>query len=150
MAVDGGYRDWVAQSQIIKFIEIRVHCPYRIHFIDRQDNGLAASQQHGRHLLVRSGKARADICEKHNYIRVAHGNPSLFPHECQDFTIRPRLDAAGVDQGKFPSVPVGFAVDTVPRHAGGILYDGNAPANQLVEQRGFPDVRTAYNSYNRL
>ena len=143
VAVEGGDGHGVPQPQVVELVEVRVRRAGGIHLVHCQHNGLAAAQQHGGHLLVRGGEPGLDVGEEDDHVRVAHGDAGLLAHEGEDFAVGAGLDAPGVDEGKFPSVPVGLAVDTVARNAGGVLHDGDSLPDQLVEQGGFAHVGAA-------
>ena len=144
MAVDGGDGDGVAQAQVIELVEIRVRDAGGVHLVDGQDDGLAGAQQHRGHLLVRRGKARADVAEEDNDGGVLNGDLRLLAHEIQNLAVAPGLDAAGIDEGELPAAPVALAVDAVPGDAGGILHDGKALAGDLVEEHGLAHVGAAH------
>ena len=121
MSVDRRDRNGVAQSQIVKFIDIRALA--LIHLIDRQHHRLSAAAEHGGNLLIRSGHTRLNVAEKHNDRCVVNGNLSLLPHERQNLIVRPGFNTAGIDQRKFPSAPIALTVDTIPCNARSILHD---------------------------
>ena len=121
MSVDRRDRNGVAQSQIVKFINIRALA--LIHLIDRQHHRLSAATEHGGNLLIRSGHARLNITEEHNDRCVVNGNLSLLPHERQNLIVRPGFNTAGIDQREFPSAPIALTVDTIPCNARSILHD---------------------------
>ena len=134
MAVDGGDGDGIAQAQVVELVEIRVRQAGGVHLVHRQNDGLAAAQQHIGHLMVRGSDAGLDVCQKHDDRGVLHGDLRLLAHKAQDLIVGPGLDAAGVHQGEGPAVPVRLPVDAVPGDAGGILHDGQPFSDQLVEQ----------------
>ncbi|MPM76513.1 hypothetical protein SDC9_123511 [bioreactor metagenome] len=57
VAVDGGDGDGVPHSQIVELIKVRVHGAGGVHLIHRQNDGLAAFEQHICHLVVRGGES---------------------------------------------------------------------------------------------
>ena len=150
VSVDGGDGDGVPQPQVIELIEIRVRGPGGVHLVHRQDDGLPAAQQHGGHLLVRGGEACPNIRQKDNHRGGLDGGLGLVPHELQNLAVRPGLDAAGVHQGEGPAAPVGLPVDAVPGDAGGVLHDGQAFSDDLIEQHGLAHVGAAHDGDDRL
>ena len=144
MAVNGRNGDGIAHAQVIELVEIRVHGAGRVHLIDSQDDGLSAAQQHIGNFLVRGGKARLDIREEHDDRSVVNGDLGLVTHEGQDLVIRAGLNAAGIDEGKFPAAPFGFSVNAVAGDTGGILHDGKTPPDELIEQHGLAHIGTAH------
>ena len=50
---------------------------------------------------------------------------------------------AGVDERERAPGPFGVGVMAVARHAGQVVHDGIAMADDAVEERGLPDVRTS-------
>ena len=81
---------------------------------------------------------------------MVDGNPRLFAHEGEDFAVSAGFNAAGVNERKFPPVPVRFSVDAVAGHARRVLHNGNTFPNQFVEQCGLAHVGPPDNRYNRL
>ncbi len=57
-----------------------------------------------------------------------------------------QLQAAGVHERKDAAVPFGVRVEPVAGGAGQILDDGEALADQAIEERRFADVRPAHDS----
>ena len=150
MAVDGGDGDGISQAQVVELVVIRVGDSGGVHLVDSQDDGLAAAQQHGRHLLIGGGKAGLDIRQEDDDVGVVNGDLGLIPHKGQDLIIRAGLDAAGVDEGERPAVPVRLPVDAVPGDAGGILHDGKALADELVEEHGLAHIGAAHDGHDGL
>ena len=53
------------------------------------------------------------------------------------------IDAGGIDQAEDASPPIAEGVQTVTRDAGRVLDDGQAAADEPVEERALTDVRPA-------
>ena len=81
MAVDRRDGDGVPQTQVVELVEVRVYVAGGVHFVHRQDDGLAAPLEHPRHLLVGGGEARFDIGQEYDHVRVADGDLRLLAHE---------------------------------------------------------------------
>ena len=148
MAVDGGDGDGIAQTQIVEFIDVRAAA--LVHLVDSQDHRLAAPLEHGGHLLIGSGHAGLDVAEEHDDRGVVNGDLGLRTHEGQDLIVRPGLDAAGVDEGELPALPVALPVDPVAGHAGSVLHNGQAPADDLIEQHGLAHIGAAHDGDDRF
>ena len=148
MAVDGGNGNGVTQAQVIKLVDVRALA--LVHLVHRQHHRLAAPLEHGGNLLVGGGHAGLDVAQEHNDRGVVNGDLGLRAHEGQDLVIRPGLDAAGVDQGELPALPVAFSVDAVPGDAGGVLHDGQPPADDLIEQHGLAHIGAAHDGNDRF
>ena len=75
------------------------------------------------------------------------GDLDLFERGFDDhvvgFFAAQQADAAGVHERVDAPVPFGLHAHAVARHAGLVMDDGDAPLDDAVEQRGFPDVRAA-------
>ena len=145
VAVDGGDGDGVPQPQIVELVEIRVRRAGGVHFVYCQHDGLSAAQQYICHLVVGGGEPRSDVCQKNDDCGGLNGGLGLVPHEFQNQVVGAGLDAAGVDEGELPPVPVGLPVDAVPGNAGGVLHNGDSPSHQLVEQLGLAHVGPSHN-----
>ena len=144
MAVDGRDSDGIPQSQVVELVKVRVRGAGGVHLVHRQHDGLAAAQQHARHLLVGGGEACTDIRQKDDDGGVVNGDLGLIPHEGQDLVVGPGLDAAGVDKGEGPAVPVRLPIDAVPGDARGVLHNGEALSNEFVEQHGLAHIGPAH------
>ena len=144
VAVDGGHGDGVAQTQVVKLIELRVGGAGGVHLVHCQDNGLLGPLQHSRHLLVGGGHTGLDVRYQDNDSGVVDGDLGLLAHEGQDLVVGVGLDAAGVHQGELAAVPVGFTVNAVPGDAGGVLHNGKTPPDDFVEQHGLAHVGAAH------
>ena len=134
MAVDGGNGNRVPQSQIVKFIKVWVRRTGGVYFVYRKYDGFAAAQQHICHFMVRGGETCADIRQKNDDCGGLNGGLGLVPHKLQDQVIGAGFNAAGIDEGELPPVPVGLSIDAVPGDAGSILHNRDTPADQFVEQ----------------
>ena len=95
--------------------------------------------------MIRGGEARLNVRQKHDNGGVFNGDLSLIPHELQNLVVSPGLDAAGVDEGELPAIPVCLSVNPVPGDARGILHDRKPSADQLVKQHGLAHIRAAHN-----
>ena len=142
--MNGGNGDGIPQAQIVELIEVRVRNAGGVHLVDGQNDGLAAAQQHSRHLLICGGESRADIAEEDDDGGVLNGDLRLLAHEVQNLAVAPGLDAAGIDKGELPAAPVALAVDAVPGDAGGILHNGEALTGDLVKEHGLAHVGAAH------
>ena len=150
VAMDGGNGYRVSKAKVVELVEIRVRQSGGIHLIHRQNDGLAAAQEHSGHLLIRRRQACPDIRQKHNDRGGVNGDPGLIPHKFQNQIIRPGFDAAGVHQGEAPAVPVAVAIDPVAGHAGGVLHNGQTPPDQLIEQHGLAYIGPSHNGHYRF
>ena len=59
------------------------------------------------------------------------------------FLAAQQADAAGVHEREGFAVPFRLHAHAVARDAGLVMHDGDAPFDDAVEQRGFPDIRAA-------
>ena len=149
VAVNGGDSHGVAQTQVVELIEIRVDRAHRVHLVHRQHDGLTAALKHTGHLLVGGSQAGLDIRDEDNDVGVVDGDLGLLPHEGQNLAVCIGLDAAGVHQAEPAAHPLALTVDTVTGDAGGVLYDGQPPADDLIEQHGLAHVGASHDRYQR-
>ena len=149
MTVDGGDGNGVAQTEIVELVEVGIDGAHGVHLVHRQHDGLAAALEHTGYLLIGGGEAGLDVGDEDDDIRVVDGDLRLLAHEGQDLTVGVGLDAAGVHQTEFASHPLALAVDTVTGDAGGVLHDGQPPADDLVEQHGLAHVGASHNCDQR-
>ena len=148
MAVDRGDGDGIPQPQVVKLVDVRTHA--LVHLVHRQHNGLSRPEEHVGHLLVRGGDAGLNIGEKDDHVRVVYGNLRLLTHKGEDLAVRPGLDAAGVDEGELPPVPVALPIDAVPGDAGGVLHNGDALADEFIKEHGLAHIGPAHDSNHRF
>ena len=59
-----------------------------------------------------------------------------------------RLNTAGVNEGQLSAAPLALAVDAVTGDAGGVLHNGAALADELVEKRAFAHIGAAHDGHN--
>jgi hypothetical protein len=59
------------------------------------------------------------------------------------------LDAAGINECEIMRQPLSVAINAVARYTRRILHDCDAPADDLVEKRGFSHVGAADHRYDR-
>lgn len=149
MAVNGGDSHRVAQTQVVKLVDVRVGGPGLVHFVHRQHHRLARLQKHVRHLLVGGGEPGLNVAQKDDDRGVLDGDLRLGAHEKQNFVVGAGLDAPRVHQVKPPPQPLAGGIEPVTSHAGGVLHDGEALPGELVEQHGLAHIRTAHNGYHR-
>ena len=143
VAVDGGDRHRVAEAEVVELVVIGIRRADGVHLVDRQHDRLARAQQHIRDLLIGGRQTRFNIGQEDDDRRVLNGDLRLLAHEGQDLAVGARLDAAGVDEREFAAAPLAFAVNAVAGHAGRVLHDGKALADELIEQHRLADVRSA-------
>ena len=119
----------------------------RVHLIDRHQNGFAAGPQFLRDFTVQRHDAFLHIDDEDDGARGINGDFHLFERGFDDdifgFFAAQQADAAGVHERERFSVPLGLHAHAIARDAGLVMDDGDAPLDDAVEQRGFPDVRAA-------
>ena len=59
------------------------------------------------------------------------------------FSRAQQADAAGVHEREGAPAPLGLGADAVARDAGLVVHDGDAPADDAVEQGGLADIGPA-------
>ena len=150
MAMDGGDRDGVPQTQVVKLIDVRVQAAHLVHLVHRQHHGLAGAQEHVGHLLVGGGQTGLDVADEDDDVGVGNGDLGLLAHEGQNLVVGAGLDTAGIHDIEAAVTPVTLGVNPVPGDARGVLHDGQPLAAQLVEEHGFAHVGPAHDGYKRL
>ena len=147
--VDRGNRMRLAHAQ---GIELRlVQFAHRgVDLVDHQHHRALGAAKHIRHLIVRSGQAVAPVHEEQDHVRRLDGNFRLAAHLAQQRIVGIGIDTAGIHQREFIILPGCVGIDTVARHAGGILHDGNARPYHFVEKRGFAHVGPPDDGNNRF
>ena len=118
-----------------------------VHFVDGHDDGLAAFAQALGDFLVEGDDAFLDIDDEDDGAGGFDGDFDLFKGGLDDdvgglFTAQ-EADAAGVHEGVGAAVPFGLDADAVAGDAGLVVNDGDALADDAVEEGGFADIRAA-------
>ena len=139
----------VAQPQGIELVHRFLEL-WRIDLVYAEHHGLFALSEHGRDLHIRRGHALPSVHEEQDYIRRLNGKLRLPAHLHGNLILAGGLDSAGIDQGKGIVQPLRIAINAVARHARRILHDGDAPADQPVEQGRFAHIGAAYNGDQRF
>ena len=147
MAVHGGYRDRVAQSEIIELVYLRRRSAYSVHLVYGEDHGLSALYQHGGNIAVVSGDSGGDIRHENDCVRALHRQHCLLAHLRQDNVIGLWLNTAGVDEHEFASQPLAAAVDTVTGDSGLVVHDGEPLTYQFIKKCGLADIRASNYCY---
>ena len=150
-AVDRGHGDGVeVKAQLVELVVFVGQMTHAVALVDAGDDGLAALLEHDGDIAVGGGEARADVAHEDDGIGIVNGHLSLHLHLGQDDIVGAGLDTAGVDEDELAAVPFGLAVDAVTGDTGGVLHDGAALTDELVEQGRFTDVGTANDGDDRL
>ena len=123
MAVQRGYRIWVAKPQIVKLIYL-VGCSARgISLVYTQHERSAASAQHIGYVDILRRNAGADVGDKHNDVGRVNGDLGLLAHLRENHVFRLRLDAAGIYKHELMAAPLALGIQAVTGDTGGILND---------------------------
>jgi hypothetical protein len=116
-----------------------------VHFVDRHDDGFAAVAEPGSGFAVKGYDALLDIDDEDDDVGGLDGQFDLLEGGAGDdilgFFAAEKADAASIDEGKGTAAPLSFGGDAVAGDAGLIMNDGDAPADNAVEQGGLSDVR---------
>ena len=90
-------REWITNSQIIKFIYIRQELLMVVNFIYCQYHRLMGTAQHICYLGIRIHQALLHIYHEQNHICGINGDLSLFSHLGQNDVITVRFDTTGIN-----------------------------------------------------
>ena len=120
-----------------------VLAPRVVRLVDDQDRRLAGAPQAIGHLVVERRDAGGGIHHEQDEVRLLDRHPCLVLHPLLDVAPRLELQAAGVDHGEAPAVPLADAVDAVAGGAGDVLDDRDALPDQPVEEGRLADVGAA-------
>jgi hypothetical protein len=144
--VDRADRKHFLEPEPREFIQVLFR-EARVHLVDRHHHGLAAGPQFLRNLTVQRHDTFLHVDHQNNRARRVNGDFDLRQRGLDDdifgFFAAQQADAAGVYEREGFSVPLGLDADAVARDAGLVMDDGNAPLDDAVEQRGFPDIGPA-------
>ena len=96
VTVDGGYRDGIPQSQVVKLVEFRRRASGRVALVDAEHHRLAAFLEHHGHILIVGRHPGAQIGHQHDNVRLVDGQLGLPPHLGEDHVVGMGLDAPDV------------------------------------------------------
>ena len=145
VAVDGGDGDRVAETEVIELVELGIGGAGGVHLVHGEHDRLFRPLQHVRDLLIGGGHAGLDVDDEDDDRRVVDGDLRLLAHE--------RRESGLSVLGSMPPVSTrvkvrpfqsALAVDAVARHAGRVLHDGKAAADELVKEHGLAHVGAAH------
>ena len=74
----------------------------------------------------------------------------MIEYLAQQDIIGTRINAAGINQGEGTPVPFSVGVDPVPRDAGCIVYNRDAPAGNFIEKGGLAHIGASDNGNKRF
>ena len=149
VSVHRGYRDRVAQPQIIELIKVGGQTADVVALVDRQHHRLAAFLQHHRDIRIVGGDTGQQIGHQHDHIRLFDRELRLPPHLGQDHIVRIRLDTAGIRQHKRTSAPFTRRKQPVTGHARRIFYDRQPLPDQFIKQGGLSNIGSPHNRHHR-
>jgi hypothetical protein len=111
---------------------------------DEQHRAPRAPHDRG-HVVVERRAAGLRVDDEDDDVGLARGRLRLVPRRLRDGVARGCfvVDPAGVDDAERAAAPLSERVEAVARHAGRVVDDGEAAADQTIEQRALPDVRPA-------
>jgi hypothetical protein len=115
---------------------------------DEHDRLARAPQQLDDGLIIIGG-AHGRVDDEEHGIGQVDGHLGLLG-DAQVDARRVDLPAAGVDEGEVAAGPVTVIGDAVTGHAGHVLDDGLAAADDAVDERGLADVGAAHDRDHRL
>ena len=122
-----------------------------IDFIDRDDHGFSRFTQKLGNFAIQRNDSFLNVHNENDYIRGFNREIHLINrrprNDVRRFFPAQQTNAAGINESERTSENFGLGADAVARDARLIVNDGNAASDDAVEQRGFPDIRTAHNGY---
>jgi hypothetical protein len=113
-----------------------------VRLVGDQDHRLVAAPQHLDRGLVDVRRADRHVDDDHDHVGGLHGDFRL-GGDGGGAVAGVGLPAAGVDDGEAAAVPLGVVGDAVAGHAGHVLDDRLAAADDAVDQGGFAYVGAA-------
>src|SRR5262249_15453417 len=120
-----------------------------IDFVDCDENRFAAATETDGSFTVKWDDAFLNIDDEDDDVCGFDGQFDLFECRAGDdvigFLAAKQADAAGIHKGESASMPFGFGGNAVASYARSIVDDGDAAANNPIEEGGFSDVWTTDN-----
>ena len=107
-----------------------------------EQNFIALRPQQAGDVVVAADDAGLRIDDEDHHVRLADGQLRLRARLRHDIVDVAGIDAARIDDGEPPSEPLDRRIEAIASHAGGFLDDGEAAAEQSIEQRRLTHVGT--------
>ena len=142
-AMLGGDGKQPPDSQAIKFFS-ECHLLIAVDFVDREEEWFAGADEQACKFEVGSGEFAAAVNQHNDRVSVIESSFGLTKNLGRNVVIVFRQDAAGVDHAHAVPAPFGLAIESVTRDAGLIAHNGSPRTHQLIKERRFPHVGTAY------
>jgi len=124
--------------------------PIGIHFVDRDKNGFAAATKSDGGFTVEWDNAFLNVDDEDNDVGGFDGEFDLFQSGTGNDVVRfltpKEADAASIDKGKSATVPFRLRGDPIAGYTRAVVNDGNATADNPIEECGFSDVRATDDS----
>ena len=116
--------------------------PGVVALVDCEDDRGAGLAQQVRGLEVGRRRTGDRVDDEQDHVGLGDREAGLDLDGSLDRVVRVDLEAAGVHDEEAAAVPVAVAVQPVPRRARPVLHDRGPLADDPVEERRLPDVRT--------
>jgi hypothetical protein len=117
--------------------------PVRVGLVGHHDHGALRPAEDVGHPVVLVGDADRAVDDEQDHVGVLDGLLRLLRHLAVERALVGREPAAGVDHGELVAGPLGVEQLAVARHAGLLLDDRLAPADDPVHERRLADVGAA-------
>ena len=143
-AVDGRDGENLVESEGRKLARAEVRAVV-VHLVDGDEDRLVGGAEAVGHFLVQGHDPLLHVDDEDDHVGRLDGQTDLVDRGLLDHVLAllaaEQADAARVHERERPAKPFGFGGDTVPRHAGLVMDDGDAAARDAVEKGGFADIR---------
>ncbi len=140
-AVHGGHREGLAEAEAPQHRRVGL-AALVVDLVGDEHDRLAGPAQQLDDRLVVVGRADGGVDDEHDDVGEVDGDLGLLG-DAQVDAGGVRLPAAGVDDGEAAPAPLGLVGDPVTGHAGHVLDDGLAAAQDAVDQARLADVGAA-------
>jgi hypothetical protein len=118
-----------------------------IGFVGYHNNRLARLAQYRSNTVVQIGQPVGNIHYKQNYIRLFNSNAYLFIDFVLHHIIGVYNPTAGIDDRKFLSSPLNFAILAITSGAGCFAHNCPSSLCQSIEQSRFAHIGASHDSY---
>lgn len=113
-----------------------------VDLVDEEDHGRAALAEDGSELLIHRGQSVLGVGHEEDQRGRFDGDVRLEPDLGGESVLKAGTDAAGIDDFEGARAAGAKGGDPVPGHTGFIVDDGDATADEAVENGGLADVGT--------
>src|SRR5258706_7961675 len=148
--VNGGYRKKLFKTERAEFRPLACEIP-GIHFVDGDKDRFSPAAGLPCHILIERHEAFLNVPDEDDYMSGFNGQLDLIERgtgdDIDNFFTSAEPDTPGIHEREGVAARFCFSSNAIARHARLIVNNSDAPSDDSIEERGFPDVRSSNNGH---